>query len=160
MFVRRFLLGSAVATCAIAAPAIAQSAAPSAAPAAPAAKPAPATPLKGTWVGFTDGPQGHSNVTIVFDSTGTDGLFGSMVIPDLTRDSIPLEAVKLKADTLSFGISVQGTPVGMKGLRSGNLYTGEIWVQGNNYGTIKIARAGTTEAANLLTPPDFKEEKQ
>lgn len=119
--------------------------------AAPAAAPA-ATSLKGTWVGFAvfNGDQRPAKFT--FDSTAT-GWVGATLVPEAGPDSIYLDRVSVKKDSVSFSIPFGSDAIGVRGSLSGNWYNGEFIVQGAPMGTLRMARAGSAEAAQLLTPP-------
>lgn len=150
MRIRRLLIGSSVALVATATSAFAQSSAtPAGAPAAAAAN-----TIKGTWVGFANTQQGgQQRVTFVFDSTATDGWSGATVAEQMGRDSLYMDGVKVKGDSVKFSLNIQGTPIGFNGARSGNWFNADIFFNGQNAGTLKLARAGSAELAQLLTPP-------
>lgn len=125
----------------------------------PDAKPA-ATGLKGTWVGFAvfNGDQRPAKFT--FDSTST-GWVGATLVPEAGPDSIYVDRLKVTKDSVSFLIPFGNDAIGVRGALSGNFYSGEFIVQGASMGTLRMARAGTAEAANLLTPPmDLRDEKE
>ncbi len=152
MRVRHLLIGSSVALVGAATSAFAQSssATPAGAPAASAA----ATGLKGTWVGFANTQQGgQQRVTMVFDSTATDGWSGATVADGMGRDSLYLDGMKVKGDSVRFTLNIQGSAVGFTGTKSGNWLNADIFFNGQNAGTLKLARAGSAELAQLLTPP-------
>lgn len=152
MRVRRLLIGSSVALVASATSAFAQSSA------TPAGAPAgAANTIKGTWVGFANTQQGgQQRVTFVFDSTATDGWSGATVADGMGRDSLFMDGVKVKGDSVKFALNIQGTAVAFSGAKSGNWFNADIFFNGQNAGTVKMARAGSAELAQLLTPPtDF-----
>lgn len=142
----RRLCSTAFALFLIATPILAQDAKPAA---APAAKPS----LKGTWVGFANTQNGNQPVTFVFDSTA-DGWSGGAYSAQMGRDTLYFTSVKVKGDTVNFAMDIQGTAISFSGVRSGNTYSSDIWMNGTSAGTLRIAKAGTAEAANLLTPPE------
>lgn len=158
MRVRRLIIGSSVALVAGATTAFAQSSAtPAGAPAASGA----ATTLKGTWVGFANTEQGgQQRVTFVFDSTATDGWSGATVAEQMGRDSLYMEGVKVKGDSVKFSLNIQGTPIGFNGARNGNWFNADIFFNGQSAGTLKLARAGSAELAQLLTPPTDLEDRR
>jgi hypothetical protein len=121
-------------------------------PDAKAAAPA-ASSLKGTWVGFSmfNGDQRPAKFT--FDSTAT-GWVGATLIPEMGADSIYFDRVTVKKDSVTFLIPFGSDAVGVRGALSGNYYSAEFIVQGSPMGTLNMARAGTAEAAKLLTPPE------
>lgn len=121
---------------------------PEAKPAAPAA----ASSLKGTWVGFSlfNGDQRPAKFS--FDSTSS-GWVGATLIPEMGGDSIYFDRFSVKNDSVSFIIPFGSDAIGVRGAVSGNYYTAEFIVQGSPMGSLRMARAGTAEAANLLTPP-------
>jgi hypothetical protein len=120
----------------------------------PEAKPATpaASSLKGTWVGFSmfNGDQRPAKFT--FDSTAT-GWVGATLIPEAGSDSIYFDRFSVKKDSVSFIIPFGSDAIGVRGSLSGNYYTAEFIVQGSPMGSLRMARAGTAEAAQLLTPP-------
>jgi hypothetical protein len=120
---------------------------PESKPAAPAA-----TSLKGTWVGFSmfNGDQRPAKFT--FDSTAA-GWVGATLVPEAGPDSIYFDRFSVKKDSVSFIIPFGSESIGVRGAVSGNYFTAEFIVQGAPMGTLRTARAGTAEAANLLTPP-------
>lgn len=162
----RSLLAGLAATTAIAvipvAAASAQSGASStgSAPAKPAAAAAaPSKSIKGTWVGFANTQNGNQPVTIVFDSTA-DGWVGATVAPQMQSDSLYLEGVKMKGDTVTFSLNIQGTGVGFFLNHNGNRMNGDVWVNGQSAGTMRLARAGSAEAAELMTPPSLLDDRR
>jgi hypothetical protein len=120
-------------------------------PVAKAATPA-STSLKGTWVGFSmfNGDQRPARFT--FDSTST-GWTGATLIPEMGADSLYFDRLTVKKDSVSFLIPFGSDAVGVRGSMSGNYYNADLIVQGAPMGTLRMARAGTAEAAQLLTPP-------
>lgn len=119
----------------------------------PAAAPTvAASSLKGTWVGFAlfNGDQRPAKFT--FDSTST-GWVGATLVPEVGPDSIYLDRVTVKKDSVSFAIPFGSDAIGVRGALSGNYYNGEFIMQGAPMGTLRMARAGSAEAAQLLTPP-------
>lgn len=108
--------------------------------------------LKGTWVGFSmfNGDQRPARFT--FDSTAT-GWVGATLIPEMGGDSIYFDRVTVKKDSVTFLIPFGSDAIGVRGALAGNYYTAEFIVQGSPMGSLSMARAGTAEAAKLLTPP-------
>jgi len=120
---------------------------PEAKPAAPAA-----SSLKGTWVGFSMFNGDQRPAKFSFDSTAT-GWVGATLIPEMGSDSIYFDRFSVKKDSVSFIIPFGSDAIGVRGAVSGNYYTAEFIVQGSPMGSLRMARAGTAEAAQLLTPP-------
>jgi hypothetical protein len=121
----------------------------------PAGTPAPAAAtsgLKGTWVGFALFTGDQRPVKFTFDSTDA-GWVGATLVPEIGPDSVYLDRVTVKRDSVSFLIPFGGNSIGVRGALAGNAYNGEFLVQGSPMGTLRMARAGSAEAANLLTPP-------
>jgi hypothetical protein len=124
----------------------------------PAAKPAAATSLKGLWVGFVEFGGTERPVKFAFDSAAT-GWVGATMIAEAGPDSLYLDPIVIKKDSVSFGLGVGGATVMFRGVRTGNVYAGEMTMQGQPGGSVRLARAGTAEAAQLLTPPmDLRDE--
>jgi hypothetical protein len=146
MSLRRIVVATAFLSTIAALPAIAQSAS------TPAADKAAAGSMKGTWVGFAFVNGDQRPVKFTFDSTAT-GWVGATLIPEMGADSVYLDPVKVTKDSLAFGIPFGAQSIGVRGARSGNLYGGEFVMEGSVIGTLQMARAGTAEAARLLTPP-------
>ena len=122
---------------------------------APAPAPAPtvaASSLKGTWVGFAMFNGDERPARFTFDSTSA-GWVGATLVPEAGPDSIYLDRMSVKKDSVSFAIPFGNESIGVRGALSGNWYTAEFIVQGASMGTLRMARAGTAEAAQLLTPP-------
>jgi hypothetical protein len=119
----------------------------------PEAKPAAAaSTLKGTWVGFSMFNGDQRPAKFSFDSTST-GWVGATLIPEMGGDSIYFDRFSVKKDSVSFIIPFGSDAIGVRGTLSGNYYTAEFIVQGSPMGSLRMARAGTAEAAQLLTPP-------
>ncbi|HEY4305113.1 MAG TPA: hypothetical protein VGM82_11630 [Gemmatimonadaceae bacterium] len=117
-----------------------------------ATKPAASTSLKGTWVGFSMFNGDQRQAKFIFDSTST-GWSGATLIPEMGADSIYFDKMTVKKDSVSFLIPFGADAVGVRGAYSGNYYSADLIVQGAPMGTLRMARAGTAEAAQLLTPP-------
>jgi hypothetical protein len=123
-----------------------------ASPPAPAQAGAPSVGMKGLWVGFALFNGDQRPVKFTFDSTEA-GWGGATLVPEMGPDSIYLDRVTVKRDSVSFLIPFGNESIGVRGAFSGNVYNGEFIVQGAPMGTLRMARAGSAEAANLLTPP-------
>jgi hypothetical protein len=117
----------------------------------PAAPPAPSS-MKGTWVGFALFNGDQRPVKFTFDSTDA-GWVGATLVPEAGADSIYLDGITVKKDSVNFEIPFGNQAIGVRGSLAGNIYNGEFIVQGEAMGTLRMARAGSAEAANLLTPP-------
>jgi hypothetical protein len=157
MSLRRLGVATALVTTFAAATAFAQSNSdPKPAP-APAQAGTPAG-MKGTWVGFALFNGDQRPVKFTFDSTEA-GWVGATLVPEMGADSIYLDRVTVKRDSVSFLIPFGNESIGVRGALSGNLYSGEFIMQGAASGSLRMARAGSAEAANLLTPPmDLRDE--
>jgi hypothetical protein len=151
MFDRRLLTALAIAT-------VASTSSLAQTSAAPAAAKAPVS-LKGTWVGFANTQNGKQRLTFVFDST-EKGWVGASYAPEMGPDSLYFDDVKVKGDSLTFSLTFQNTPIGIRGLHSGNIYDADVWVQGQNAGTVRLAKAGSAEAAELLSSPFDDEQRR
>jgi hypothetical protein len=148
MSLRHLGASAALFTALVAGSAAAQDPKPAATPPAPAA----ASSMKGTWVGFAVFNGDQRPVKFNFDSTA-DGWVGATQVPEAGPDSIYLDRVTVKKDSVSFAIPFGAEAIGVRGALSGNWYNGEFIVQGAPMGTLRMARAGSAEAAQLLTPP-------
>lgn len=111
-----------------------------------------ASSLKGMWVGFSMFNGDQRPATFVFDSTDA-GWLGSTLVPEMGADSIYFDRIVVKKDSVNFIISFGSDAIGVRGAFAGNYYSAEFIVQGTPMGTLRMARAGSAEAAELLTPP-------
>src|SRR5947199_7369140 len=89
---------------------------------------------RGTWTGTSTTQQGTQQFTIVLDSTAS-GWKGSAVSPATTSDSLQLVDISVRADTVEFGIPVNGLTVYISGVVTGDKLGGQIWMQNNNVGS-------------------------
>lgn len=106
---------------------------------------------RGTWAGTSATQQGTQAFTIVLDSAAT-GWKGAAVAPSTTSDSLRLVDVSVRADTLEFGIPVNGVTVYISGLVVGDKFTGQIWMQNNSVGSVQLTR----KTASADKPPTEK----
>jgi hypothetical protein len=101
--------------------------------------PAAAQSKRGIWTGTSATQQGSQPFTIVLDSTAS-GWKGSAVAPSTMNDSLRLVEVSVRADTVEFGIPVNGVTVYISGVVVGDRLSGQIWMQNNNVGSIQLTR--------------------
>jgi hypothetical protein len=101
--------------------------------------PAAAQSKRGTWTGTSATQQGSQPFTIVLDSTAS-GWKGSAVAPSTMSDSLRLVDVSVRADTVEFGIPVNGVTVYISGVVVGDKLSGQIWMQNNNVGSVQLTR--------------------
>jgi hypothetical protein len=101
--------------------------------------PAAAQSKRGTWTGTSITQQGTQPFTIVLDSSAS-GWKGAAVAPQTTSDSLRLVDVSVRADTLEFGIPVNGTTVYVSGLVAGEKFTAQIWMQNTSVGSVVLTR--------------------
>src|SRR3954469_22838981 len=101
--------------------------------------PAAAQSKRGTWTGTSTTQQGTQQFTIVLDSTSS-GWKGAAVSPTTTSDSLRLVDVSVRADTVEFGIPVNGLTVYISGVVAGDKLGGQIWMQNNNVGSVQLTR--------------------
>jgi hypothetical protein len=94
---------------------------------------------RGTWTGTSSTQQGTQAFTIVLDSTAA-GWKGAAVAPSTTSDSLRLVEVSVRADTVEFGIPVNGVTVYISALVAGDKLTGQIWMQNSNVGSVQLTR--------------------
>jgi hypothetical protein len=91
---------------------------------------------RGTWEGSAYWSSGSQRLVVVFDSTAS-GWSGALVTQ---ADSMSLVSVSVKADTVSFGIPYNGMIVGVNGLVADGKFSGTMWVNNQNAGTIELTR--------------------
>jgi len=103
------------------------------------AHPAAAQTKRGIWTGTSTTQQGTQQFTIVLDSAAS-GWKGAAVAPTTTSDSLRLVDVSVRADTVEFGIPVNGMTVYISGRVVGDKLGGQIWMQNNNVGSIQLTR--------------------
>ena len=89
---------------------------------------------RGTWEGSAYWSSGSQRLVVVLDSTAS-GWSGAM-LPDSTR----LVSVSVKADTVSFGIPYNGSVVSIGGLVAAGKFSGEMWFNNQNVGTVELVR--------------------
>lgn len=94
---------------------------------------------RGTWTGTSTTQQGAQPFTIVLDSTAS-GWKGAAVAPMTTGDSLRLVEVSVRADTVEFGIPVNGMTVYISGVVVGEKLNGQIWMQNNSVGSVQLTR--------------------
>lgn len=108
---------------------------------------AQAQSVAGRWDGTATTQQGPQSVTVTLDSTakGWEGTASSDMV-----GTAPLFNISIKADTVTFSLSVQSATVAMQGMLSADRKTlnGNIWVDGNDAGTFRF-----TKAAAPAKPP-------
>ena len=63
--------------------------------------------------------------------------------PTTTSDSLRLVEVSVRADTVEFGIPVNGVTVYISGMVVGDKLGGQIWMQNNIVGSIQLTRKTT-----------------
>ena len=110
--------------------------------------PAAAQSKRGTWSGTSTSQQGTQPFTIVLDSTAS-GWKGAAVAPSTTSDSLRLVEVSVRADTVEFGIPINGGTVYVSGVVVGDKLSGEIWMQNRTVGSVQLTR----KAAPVDKPP-------
>jgi hypothetical protein len=110
--------------------------------------PAAAQSKRGTWIGTSTSQQGTQPFTIVLDSAAS-GWKGAAVAPSTTTDSLRLVEVSVRADTVEFGIPINGATVYVSGVVVGDRLSGEIWMQNRNVGSVQLTR----KAAPVEKPP-------
>ncbi len=98
---------------------------------------------RGTWSGTSATQQGTQPFTVVLDS-GAAGWKGAAVAPSTGSDSLRLVDVSVRADTLEFGIPVNGVTVYVSGVVVGDRFSGQIWMQNASVGSVQLARKPTS----------------
>jgi hypothetical protein len=106
---------------------------------------------RGVWSGSSNTQQGTQAFTVVLDSA-TGGWKGAAIAPQTTGDSLRLVDVSVRADTVEFGIPVNGVTVYVSGLVVGDKLSGQIWMQNTSVGTVQLTR----KAPNADKPPADK----
>lgn len=96
---------------------------------------------RGTWEGFANASNGSQRLVVVLDSTAA-GWTGAAVAPTAGADSIRLVSVTVRADTLSFGIPYNGTVVSIGGLVADGKFSGSMWFNSQNAGSVELTRKG------------------
>lgn len=99
---------------------------------------------RGTWEGFAYWQNGSQRLVVVLDST-TSGWTGAAVAATTGADSMRLVSVWVKADTLSFGIPYNGAVVSISGLVAEGKFSGGMWVNNQNAGTVELTRKSEGE---------------
>ena len=89
---------------------------------------------RGTWEGSAYWSSGSQRLVVILDSAAS-GWSGAM-LPDSTR----LVSVSVKADTVSFGIPYNGAVVSISGLVAAGKFSGEMWFNNQNVGTVELTR--------------------
>ena len=97
---------------------------------------------RGTWTGTSTSQQGTQPFTIVLDSAGS-GWKGAAVAPTTTSDSLRLVDVSVRADTVEFGIPVNGLTVYVSATVVGDKLSGQIWMQNTSVGSVQLTRKPT-----------------
>lgn len=115
---------------------------------------APGKGLKGTWVGVATANGDPRNVTFVFDSTAT-GWVGATTLPEMgTTDSLYFDRIAIKGDTVNLSLPIQPQMgVTFRGVLTGNKFNADLWINGQVAGNLRMARAGSAEAAAIFGPP-------
>ena len=92
---------------------------------------------KGTWEGAVYMQSGSQKLTVVIDSLAS-GWTGAAISPQV--DSLKLVDVKIKADTMSFGVPYNGMVVYFVGLVAEGKFSGNMWVNNNNAGSVELTK--------------------
>jgi len=95
-----------------------------------------AAQTKGTWQGAVYMQSGNQPLTVVIDSAAA-GWTGAALAQG---DSIKLVEVKVKADTMSFGVPYNGMVVYFVGLVADGKFSGAMWVNNANAGSVELTR--------------------
>src|SRR3954463_15531430 len=91
---------------------------------------------KGRWEGAVSMQQGSQPLVVTIDSV-TAGWTGSVLAQG---DEIKLVEVKVKADTMSFGVPYNGMVVYFVGLIAEGKFSGAMWVNNANAGSVELTR--------------------
>jgi hypothetical protein len=98
---------------------------------------------RGTWEGSAYWSSGSQRLVVVLDSTAS-GWSGAMV-GQTSADSTRLVSVSVKADTVSFGIPYNGAVVSISGLVADGKFSGGMWFNNQNAGTVELTRKSEGE---------------
>jgi hypothetical protein len=96
---------------------------------------------RGTWQGSATSQQGSNPLVISLDSTSS----GWSGVALAQGDSIRLVQISVRADTLEFGIPFNGTVVGISGLVAEGKFSGSMWFNNQNVGTVELTRKAEAE---------------
>jgi hypothetical protein len=91
---------------------------------------------KGRWEGAVSMQQGSQPLVVTIDSAAS-GWAGSVLAQG---DEIKLVEVKVKADTMSFGVPYNGMVVYFVGLVAEGKFSGNMWVNNANAGTVELTK--------------------
>jgi hypothetical protein len=91
---------------------------------------------KGTWDGAIYMQSGSQKMTVVIDSVAA-GWTGAALAQG---DSIKLVDLKIKADTMSFGVPFNGMVIYFVGLVAEGKFNGNMWVNNANAGSVELTR--------------------
>jgi len=97
---------------------------------------------RGTWTGSSVTQQGAQPFTVVLDSVAS-GWRGAAVAPMTTSDSMRLVDVSVRADTLEFGIPLNGATYYVVGRVTGDTFNGQIWMGNTSVGSVQLTRKAT-----------------
>jgi hypothetical protein len=97
---------------------------------------------RGTWAGTSATQQGTQPFTVVLDSVAS-GWKGAAVAPMTTSDSMRLVDVSVRADTLEFGIPLNGATYYVSGRIAGDTFSGQIWMGNTSVGSVQLTRKPT-----------------
>ena len=61
-------------------------------------------------------------------------------------DSLKLVQISVRADTLEFGIPYNGSVVFISGLVASEKFSGSMWVNNSNVGTVELTRKAAADA--------------
>ena len=104
---------------------------------------------KGTWQGTVVTGNASQPLIVVFDSTAA-GWIGAATAPSTTTDSLKLVSISMRADTLEFGIPYNGSVVFISGLVAAEKFSGSMWINNSNIGSVELTR----KAAAAARPPE------
>jgi len=97
---------------------------------------------RGAWTGTSVTQQGTQPFTVVLDSVA-NGWRGAAVAPMTTSDSMRLVDVSVRADTLEFGIPLNGATYYVMGRVTGDTFNGQIWMGNTSVGSVQLTRKTT-----------------
>ncbi len=98
---------------------------------------------RGTWAGTSTTQQGTQPFTVVLDSVAS-GWKGAAVAPMTASDSMRLVDVSVRADTLEFGIPLNGATYYVSGRIAGDTFSGQIWMGNTSVGSVQLTRKATS----------------
>lgn len=108
----------------------------------------------GRWEGTVTTPDGPYPATLTLDSTST-GWRGSILAPAYHPDAMSFATVTVHADTITMTLPVESSTATFRGRVAvdAKSFSGQVTVDGGDYGTFTFARAAAAAATAPVKPP-------